>query len=279
MTQAPQQASERQTFFQGDARDALRWFLDRGLRARVAYLDPPFLTGKDFGAYRDAMRREDWVELLRDVLVLCREALTEDGSLYLHIDHRTSAYARLLLDEVFGGDCFLNEIIWAYQSGGRSTRHYSRKHDTIFFYGRSGHTFFRPHLVGLPRGEARSNHMRRGVDDAGRAYSSIRTAGQEYRYYDDELVPPGDVWTDISHLQQRDPERTGYPTQKPLRLLERVLLPSSEEGDWVIDPFCGSGTTLHAAHRLGRRGFSADVSPASLDAVRARLGEEVTAVP
>lgn len=267
-----------QTFFAGDARDGLRALLRSGERARVAYLDPPFLTGKNFGAYRDNLRRAELLALLGEALSLCREALADDGSLYLHVDHRLSPHARLLMDEVFGEDRFMNEIIWAYQSGGRSRLHYSRKHDTILLYGKGKRALFLPEAVGVPRGEARSNHMRRGVDEAGRAYSAIRSGGREYRYFDDELVPPGDVWTDIPHLQQRDPERTGYPTQKPLKLLERVLSASSREGDLAIDPFCGSGTTLMAAHRLGRRGFGVDSSPASLETVQKRIPKEALTI-
>lgn len=267
-----------QLFFAGDAREALAHFLIKGERARVAYLDPPFLTGRDFGAYRDEADRESLLQTLGETLALCREALCEDGSLYLHIDHRLSAHARLLLDRIFGEARFLNEIIWAYQSGGRSTRRYSRKHDTILLYGKGKDSFFCPSAVGTPRGQARSNHMRRGTDEQGRTFSAIRSGGKEYIYFDDELVPPGDVWTDIPHLQQRDPERTGYPTQKPLRLLERVLLASSREGDWVIDPFCGSGTTLAAALRLNRRGFGADTSPEALAAIQKRLPQEALTV-
>ena len=93
--------------------------------------------------------------------------------------------------------------------------------------------------------------MRRCVDENGRSYSQITTGGKVYRYYDDAPVYPGDVWSDISHLQQKDPERTGYPTQKPLKLLERLLLPVVREGDMVADLCCGSGTAMEAAQSLG----------------------------
>ncbi len=268
----------RHAWHVGDARDGLRLFLMGEHRARAAYLDPPFLTGKDFGAYNDSLSREEWLALMRETLSLCRDALTVDGSAYLHVDHRVSAHARLLLDEVFGEDHFMNEIIWAYQSGGRAKAHYSRKHDSIFLYRKGRKALFRPEKVSTVRALARNNHMRRGMDEQGRTFSSMRSAGKEYRYYDDDLVPPGDVWTDISHLQQRDPERTGYPTQKPLKLLERILLASSEEGDWVLDPFAGSGTTLAAAHVLARRCFGADMAPEALSAVKKRLPEGSLAI-
>ena len=103
--------------------------------------------------------------------------------------------------------------------------------------------------------------MRRGTDADGREYSAILSAGKEYRYYDDEGVAPSDVWDDIPHLQQRDPERTSYPTQKPEKLLRRVILCASRPGDAVLDVFSGSGTTLAAAHKLGRLFIGADRSP------------------
>lgn len=258
-------------FMLGDARVGLAELGRRGLRARAVYMDPPFLTGKDFGQYQDRLKREELMELLRAVSHACRELLLPDGSLYMHIDHRINAHCRLMLDEVFGEDNFRNEIIWAYSTGGRAKNHFSRKHDTILLYSRGRKMFFCPQAVALPRSQERANHMRRGVDEQGRAYASIRSGGKEYRYYDDEGVPPSDVWSDIAHLQQKDPERTGYPTQKPGKLLERILLASSQAGDWVIDPFSGSGTTLHTAHRLGRRGAAVDASAHALLSLRRRM--------
>ena len=105
-------------------------------------------------------------------------------------------------------------------------------------------------------------------------YSSIVSGGREYRYYDDEPVYPGDVWSDIGHLQQRDPERTGYTTQKPLKLLERLILPTTSEGDWVVDLCCGSGTTAEAAQKLGRRFACLDLSPEAVAVSLSRIRAE-----
>ena len=116
--------------------------------------------------------------------------------------------------------------------------------------------------------------MARGIDEDGRTYASIRSHGKEYRYYDDEPVYPCDVWTDISYLQQRDPERTGYTTQKPLKLLDRLLRPVVEEGDWVADLCCGSGTTLAAAQALGCRFAGLDLSPEAVAVALSRLEPE-----
>jgi SAM-dependent methyltransferase len=111
------------------------------------------------------------------------------------------------------------------------------------------------------------------VDEDGRAYRSIISGGKEYRYYDDEPTYPGDVWTDISHLQQRDPERTGYATQKPLKLLDRILKPAVRDGDLVCDLCCGSGTSLVAAQRLNCRFVGVDTQADALHTAASRLQE------
>lgn len=116
----------------------------------------------------------------------------------------------------------------------------------------------------MARNESRSNHMRRAVDENGRSYRAIMSGGKEYRYYDDEPAYPGDVWDDISHLQQKDPQRTGYETQKPLKLLERIVSCSSQEGDLICDLFAGSGTSAVAAAGLNRRFLCVDQSPLRL---------------
>ncbi len=166
---------------------------------------------------------------------------------------------------------FLNEIVWSYESGGRAKKYFSRKHDTILLYARSKDYHFDLRRVPLARAEHRKNHMRRCVDENGRSYSQITTGGKVYRYYDDAPVYPGDVWSDISHLQQKDPERTGYPTQKPLKLLERLLLPVVREGDMVADLCCGSGTAMEAAQSLGCRFVGVDKSPEAILTTASRL--------
>ena len=131
----------------------------------------------------------------------------------------------------------------------------------------------------IARSEARSNHMRRGVDEDGRSYRSIMSGGREYRYYDDEPAYPGDVWDDISHLQQKDPQRTGYETQKPLKLLERIIRCATQEGDLVGDLFCGSGTTAVAAAQLGRRFLCLDQSPLAVASAEKRLCQTTAGRP
>ena len=212
-----------------------------------------------------------YADFLRRLLTQARELLTGSGVCYLHLDWHASALGRMIGDEVFGEKNFLNEIIWAYETGGRSKKTFSRKHDTILLWAKSRDFRFEIARVAQPRAELRRNHMRAGVDEDGRSYRAIRSGGREYRYYDDEPVYPGDVWTDIPHLQQRDPERTGLATQKPLKLLDRLLRPAVNAGDWVADLTCGSGSTLAAAQKLGCRVLGVDQSPQMLQLTRHRL--------
>ena len=223
-------------------------------------------------AYDDRWEsREEYLAMMRDALVLARGLLKKEGTIFLHIDSRMYAHLRLLMDEVFGESNFLNEIVWSYQTGGRARNYFPRKHDTILFYARSRSYYFNLKGVPIARSEARSNHMKRGVDENGRGYRSIMSAGKEYRYYDDEPAYPGDVWDDISHLQQKDPQRTGYETQKPVKLLERIISCSTQEGDLVCDLFSGSGTTAVAAANLGRKFVCLDQSPVAIAVAGKRL--------
>jgi len=249
-------------------------------KVQLVYLDPPFCTGARFtmgkaaqkaAVYDDTLDTEAFMTLMRLALTTSKEMLTQSGSIYVHIDYRMGARVKLLLDEIFGEKGFMNEIVWSYKSGGRSTRHYSRKHDTILLYRRSSKVFFDITTVGTPRGAQPRNHMKRRIDDDGRIYFSIRSGSKTYRYYEDAPIYPGDVWDDIEHLHQRDPERTGYATQKPEALLKRVILASSREGDLVADLFSGSGTTAAMCARLNRSYLTLDASPVSLLTFRRRL--------
>ena len=257
---------------------------------RLIYLDPPFQTGKRFQAsvrvgakewksgrgslmlpaYSDNLSREEYLDLMRRVLTNCRALLASDGLIFMHIDWRMHPYLRLIMDELFGEKNFLNEIIWTYHSGGSARRYFPRKHDVILMYSKTQNYDFHIEDVAEPAQGGRENHMKKHVDADGRVYRSIRSAGRVYTYYDDDPVAPGDVWTDVSHLQQKDPQRTGYDTQKPLRLLERIVKCASRPGDIVLDLFSGSGTTLEAAYINGRRFIGGDTSPLALECARRR---------
>ena len=260
--------------------------------AQCVYVDPPFMTGEKFmrrrpygekgwktgvpspryPAYEDRYTNEkQYLRLLRRVISVAKLMLMDTGVFCLHLDWRMSAQARIMCDREFGKTRFLNEIIWAYESGGRAKKYFSRKHDTILLYAKTKDYFFDLTRVPLPRGSEKRNHMARGRDEQGRMFSRITSNGKEYRYYDDEPIYPGDVWSDISILQQRDPERTGYATQKPLKLLERLLLPVTNPGDLVVDLCCGSGTALEAAQQLDCRFAGLDINPEAVAMALSRL--------
>ena len=279
-------------FYLGDARKRMAEILGKYKgQVQLIYMDPPFATGGQFSmrmrvgerewksgngslvlpAYSDGTSAGEYMALMREALAAARELLSESGVIFLHIDFRMHAQLRLLMDELFGEKNFLNEIIWAYQTGGRARRYFSRKHDIILFYRKGHRYYFNINAIPVARQGNRRNHMKRHIDTDGRVYRSIRSGGKIYTYYDDEPAYPGDVWDDVSHMQQKDPQRTGYDTQKPLSLLERIVLCATRPGDIVLDPFAGSGTTLEAAQMHGRRFVGIDQSLLSLNVVRRRL--------
>ncbi len=260
-------------------------------KVQLVYLDPPFGTGHSFcmrvrvgekewrtgsgtllmQSYDDALDTNEYLAMMREVLIATRKLLSDTGVVYLHVDFRMHARLRILMDEVFGEQNFLNEIIWSYQTGGRARKFFSRKHDIILFYRKTKKYYFNLEAVPVNRVDVRRNHMKRHVDPDGRVYRSIRSGGKVYTYYDDEPTFPGDVWDDVSHLQQKDPQRTGYETQKPVKLLERIILSSSAPGDLVCDLFTGSGTTLEAAAEAQRRFLGVDYNAFALQVSRRRL--------
>jgi site-specific DNA-methyltransferase (adenine-specific) len=257
----------------------------------LIYIDPPFMTGRDFRSGAQLAYSDKWdnnldlyLQWLYETFVLFHQLLAPTGSLYVHLDWRVTHYAKALLDEVFGfnptaeGAGFKNEIIWHYQSGGRARKHYARKHDTILFYTQSAHYCFHAERISERRGDGKRNHMRKSVNADGRVHWSIKSAGRTYNYSEDSLMTPSDVWSDISHLQQKDPERNGYATQKPAALIERIILASSEENDLILDCFCGSGVTPSVAQQLGRRWIACDLSDLAIHTTRARLlsGESIS---
>jgi site-specific DNA-methyltransferase (adenine-specific) len=244
----------------------------------LAYADPPFATGKtrrlesirlgsgertrpgfrgaatsyevvSDHAYDDSVPLDEHLEALAARVHEIHRVLAPHGSLYLHVDWRTSHHVRLLLDEVFGAERFLNEIIWAYDYGGRAHDRWPRKHDTILWY-------------------AKGEDWRYERDEIDRIpYLAPGLVGPE-KAARGKL--PTDVWW-MTIVPPGSAERTGYPTQKPIRLLERIVSASSRPGELVLDPYAGSGTAGVASARLGRRWLLADRNPAAVEIARRRL--------
>lgn len=205
-----------------------------------------------------------------------RRVLKEHGSFFLHCDPTASHYLKIVLDAVFcsqGGD-FINEIIWCYNVGGKSKKHFARKHDVIFWYGKSKTPYFDGTASGLKRetGE-KSFGGKMGVDDDGRRYQDklVRASGKYYRYYLDDQKIPEDWWVDINSIQSQSSERLGYPTQKPEALLSRILKTCSRDGDIILDAYCGCGTTVDAAQGLGRRWIGIDITYQSIAVILKRI--------
>jgi adenine-specific DNA-methyltransferase len=262
----------------------------------LIYADPPFDSKADYRskitlpgvtidqkptvleqfAYSDtwADGTASYLAMITPRLVLMRELLADTGSIWAHLDWHVGHYVKIVLDDIFGRDRLLNEIVWHYQSGGRQVNAFSKKHDMLYVYTKTNDWFFDLDAVGEPRGNIKRNNMKREIDDDGRVYFSIKSAGKIYRYYEDEKLTPPDVWTDLPHLQQKDPERVGYTTQKPKRLLERVISASCPRGGLVADFFGGSGTTAAVAEQLGRRWIVNDLGKPATMITRKRLVDQ-----
>jgi DNA modification methylase len=253
----------------GDALDELSALGDGALDA--IYVDPPFGTGsvrRGRGhAYADRTGDpETFVTWLQPYLEHSRRVLAATGSLFVHLDYRSVHYVKIALDRLFGRDRFINEIVWCYAVGGKGRRGFGRKHDTILWYARSVDWAFYADAVRVPR--RGGSHMR--VVDGVQEKTDRRT-GRIYRYPVAAGKVPEDWWTDVETLNHSDRERTGWPSQKPERLVERVLRAVTVEGDRVADWFAGSGTTAAVAQRLGRGFVAVDREPAAIDLCLARL--------
>ena len=211
-------------------------------------------------------------------LIEMRRVLRDDGSLYLHCDPTASHYLKVLLDAVFGRRNFQNEIVWCYSVGGKSRKRWGRKHDIILFYSKSASFKFDGDAVRIDMKSGRESFGGRlETDEDGRQYRLVygtkNSKGETryYKYYLDKGKIPEDWWTGINSLQSGTKERTGYPTQKPLALYERIIAASSSPGDIVLDPFAGCATTPITAERLGRQWVAMDIWDGALDIVRRRL--------
>jgi site-specific DNA-methyltransferase (adenine-specific) len=250
----------------------------------LIYMDPPFNTGRaqgrrtlavatdpagervGFGGrrYRSRLLTElryddefdDYLGFLEPRLQLARELLAAHGTLYFHIDYREAHYCKLLLDECFGREAFLNELIWAYDYGAKPRRRWPAKHDTILVYVRTPGA----HLFDAEAVE-REPYMAPGLVGAEKAARGKR---------------PTDVWFHTI-VPTNGTEKTGYPTQKPAGVLRRMVAASSRRGGWCLDPFAGSGTLGAVCRELGRRFVLVDSSADAIAVMRARLGADAGA--
>jgi adenine-specific DNA-methyltransferase len=256
---------------------------------KLIYIDPPFAVGADFGfeiqigdetaekrqniieeiAYRDTWGKgiSSYLTMMYERLKLMHNLLTEDGSIYVHCDWRMTAYLRLLLNDIFGSSIenFRNEIIWCYQGpGSPGMKQFNRKHDNIIWYTKSDKWIFNDNDIRIAHSDKTKENFKDGLRGSG-------FVGDNYELNEGKI--PEDWWE--MAIAQRFPidgiKRTGYPTEKPWALLERIIRTSSNKGDLIADFFCGSGTTAAVAEKLGRKWITTDLGRFSVHTARKRL--------
>tara|TARA_A100001011_G_scaffold399346_1_gene507559 strand:+ start:1470 stop:3509 length:2040 start_codon:yes stop_codon:yes gene_type:complete len=251
---------------------------------KLVYIDPPFNVGDDFNvkinvdeenkfekrrnfleeiAYRDTWGEgsDSFISMLYERLQLIKQLLSEDGSIFVHCDYRVNSLIRLILDEIFGEGKFINEIIWTYTSGGKSTKSFGKKHDTIYWYSKSDNYEFNIDDVRIPYSEKTLQNYKPGLK--GSTYTGDVKINEKGKI-------PEDYW-DISIASKSLKENLNYPTQKPEKLLERIIKCASSENDLIADFFCGSGTTLAVAEKLNRKWIGTDLGKFAIHTSKKRL--------
>jgi adenine-specific DNA-methyltransferase len=302
----------------GECLTACAYLKSQGIRLDLVYIDPPFASGADYAKkvylrrnpkvaesiaqaeeeldldqlkafeetmYGDIWNKEDYLNWMYENLMAIKSVMSDTASIYVHLDWHIGHYVKILMDEVFGEQNFINEIIWYYP--GREmhvTNKFNAKHDTIYFYSLAETNIINMSAVAKPYDkEQRLHSLRRKVhqDDDGREWvweTRGQSAGQEpYKRYVEEIIENGqalsDVWSDLQFLRGNDPQRVEYATQKPEALLERIIKASSNEGMLVADFFGGSGVTAKVANDLGRNFIHVDIGINSIQTARDRLIE------
>jgi len=280
---------QENSIYCGDNLEILSQFPDKSVD--LIYADPPFFSnrhyeviwndGAEIRAFEDRWEGgiEHYVSWMKLRLAQCHRVLRDKGSMYLHCDWHANAHLRILLDEIFGGENFQNEIIWCYK-GGNATRRFRQKHDTLFLYSKTREYIFNADATRIPYSSKLLATTE--LDEEGKRFyrTGQNESGKIYLHPNGQL--PYDWWDDIpSGTMAHGKEFIGYPTQKPEALLKRIIEASSSKGDIVLDPFCGCGTTISVAQQLGRRWLGIDVSPTACRMMKERLnklGAEVVLV-
>ena len=266
---------------------------------KLIYIDPPFDVGADFSmdikigdpesdgasetftkkpsvieeiAYRDTWGKgaDSFIAMIYERLKLMHSLLAEDGSIYVHCDYRVSAFTKLILDEIFRKDNFRNEIIWFYPRGGDADKQFNRKHDSIFWYSKNQDGWiFNWEDTLIPYSEEQLARFKE-VDKIGKFYWNVNPRGEKVKTRLRKIgIGEYDVWN--IGINATELKEIKYPTSKPPKLLERIIKASSNKGDLVADFFCGSGTTLAVAEKLGRKWIGTDLSRFSIHTSRKRM--------
>ena len=259
---------------------------------KLVYIDPPFNVGDDFEieinvgkeklskkrnaleqiAYSDTWGKgsDSFLSMIYERLILIKNLLASDGGIFVHCDWRLNSQIKLILDEIFDFKYFRNEVIWYYSTLGRPNDRFAKKHDTIFYYGKSDNTFFNSEEAKIPYTQDYINSHFRDKDEKGRQCRKRFDAGKWRIYYPEDGMIPNDVW-EIPYENSMSKFRTGYPTQKPEKLLERIIKSASKENDLIADFFCGSGTTLAVAEKFNRKWIGCDLGKFAIHTTRKRL--------
>ena len=252
---------------------------------KLIYIDPPFDVGADFSteievgdekvvkeptaleeiAYRDTWGKgaDSFIAMIYERLSLMKDLLAEDGSIYVHCDYRVNAYIRLVMDEIFGKDNFVNEIIWCYTGPSQTSRNFVRKHDTIYLYVKNNQYIFNTEDLRVP--------YKKSTGVSGKTSFTGNTPDEIIEELDKRGKLLEDYWIDIATIGYSHKQILNYPTQKPEALLERIIKASSNQGDLVADFFMGSGTTLAVAEKLGRKWIGSDLGKFAIHTTRKRM--------
>ncbi|MFV0516904.1 MAG: DNA methyltransferase [Aminipila sp.] len=247
-------------------------------KIKLIYVDPPFFSKADYNSqvkistkcfekninirqtvYTDSWKDgiESYLRMIGIRLYVMRELLAEDGCIWMHLDWHAAHYVKIIMDEVFGSENFINEVIWNYKSGGSGQRRFARKHDTLLFYGKTNKYFFEVQ---------KEKSYNRGMKPY--RFKGVEEFQDEVGWY--TLVNMKDVWQ-MDMVGRTSAERTGYATQKPEALLERILKSCTKEGDLCADFFGGSGTLAVTANKMKRNWITSDIGKMSIASIRKRL--------
>jgi DNA modification methylase len=287
------EAKDFNKLFWGDNLQVLSHLLKeyRG-KIDLIYIDPPFDSKADYvrkvqikgqkyagveqglfeeKQYTDIWEKDEYLQFMYERLLIMKELLSEKGMLVLHCDWHKNSYLRLIMDEVFGSQNFINEIIWRYFMGGKSKDFFARKHDTLFVYGKTEKAKLK-----VKTRERILDYKPTFIDENSliKEFRGIDTKTKEEKYFYTSTVKEDDVW-EISGVFNMSKEYSDYPTQKPVALLERMIEASTDEGDVVADFFMGSGTTQVVAQKLGRKWLGCDINLGAIQITTKRLNQIV----
>lgn len=287
MTETEAVSFQPNAIFSGDCKDVLHHFPEASVD--LIYLDPPFFSNKHYEviwdddyeirAFEDRWKGgiENYTAWMMERLTECYRVLKETGTMFVHCDYRANSYLRVELDKLFGKNNYRGEIIWNYgHLATLSGKDFPKKHDTILLYSKSPKFTYHPHIIASKKDITKNYPL---IDEQGRNYRWVTLKDKDGKKYKKKRiasrinaggVPISDVW-DIPVINPMANERLGYPTQKPEKLLELVIETSSNPTDLVLDPFCGCGTAVVVAQKMGRRWIGVDVSPTACKLIGKRM--------